>query len=86
MYCLVKYEFKICLRLKAIKKGRNFQQDPKEPKFKALKIEISRFKIAEIAFSSDFRINHFGYDSEYFYRMMQTARSNGINKISHVIE
>ena len=69
--------------------GSNFLQDPNEPRYKALKIEISRFKIAEIAFSSDFRINHFGYDTKYFYNMMQTARSSankkGIN-ISHVIE
>ena len=83
-FSVTKCEFKICLRLKAIQKGRYFQQDPKEPKYKALKIEISRFKMAEIAFSSDFRINHFGYDSEHFYDMMQKARSSGI--ISHVIE
>ena len=75
-----KNKFKICLRLKAVKAGSNFQQDRDEPKYKALKIEITRFKIAEVAFSSDFRINHFGYDNKPFYEVMKDVKSKSINE------
>ena len=55
----------------------------KKPK---MKISISRFKITEIAFSSDFRINHFGYDNKQFYNILEAEKSIQSLKIqvSHV--
>ena len=81
-----KYRLKICLRLKAVKIDGRFQQDQNHPQYKSLKIEISKFEIAEIAFSSDLRINHFGYDSEKFYRQMEKEKSKGISDIRDVIK
>ena len=61
-------------------------QDREEPKKKSLKISISRFKITEIAFSSDFRINHFGYDNKRFYKILEAEKSSQTLKkqVSHV--
>ena len=59
-------------------------QDPEEPTMKSLKISISRFKITEIAFSSDFRINHFGYDNKHSYNVLKKEKSKSEIKVSHV--
>ena len=63
-----------------------YQDDQKKPPFKEIKIELSRFETAEIAFSSDFRINHFGYDSKRFYNFITNEKSKGNTHISNVIE
>ena len=77
---------KICLRLKTVKINDEFKNDPNNPQYKEIQIELSRFESAEIAFSSDFRINHFGYDSKRFYNFIKEEKLKGNNHISHVIE
>ena len=63
-----------------------FQNDPNNPQYKEIQIELTRFESAEIAFSSDFRINHFGYDTKRFYDFIKKEKLKGKTNISHVIK